>query len=357
MSGGSAGAWPIGGGTSGTPRAPGGYVVEGHRILDESHASVRLRGAALPSLIWDPTGSVIAPRDFEMMAAWGINVVRIGLNQGFWLAGGPACTSDCYRTRVAEVVGLARKTKLDVILDLHWATANGAVPPQFLALADRDSVTFWSDVATRYAGDGRVLFELYNEPHDIDWSTWKNGGQVTSSYDPDTSDTDYSTPGSITYEAAGMQALYAAVRATGAHNLVIAGGLDWSFDLSGVPEHGIDGYNVVYATHLYPFSTKLPDAWPNAFGFLRDQVPLVVSEFGPANTIDPDCPPGYADDVLAYTDETPLHWVAWDWFAAGSPDDPYPACESAFFFSEADPARPVYALTPFGERIQRALVP
>ena len=31
----------------------------------------------------------------------------------------------------------------------------------------RTRSTFWSEVAARYKGDGRVMFELYNEPHDV----------------------------------------------------------------------------------------------------------------------------------------------------------------------------------------------
>ena len=339
-----------------TARAPNGYVVEGARILDAANEVVRLRGANLPGLIWDAVGSSITAGDLEMLASWGANVVRIGLNQGFWLTGGSGCDSACYRARVAEVVGFARTAKLDVILDLHWATANGAVEPQFVGMADADSVRFWSDVAAAYQSDGRVLFELYNEPHDLDWSTWKNGGTVTSAYDPDTTDADYSTPASITYEASGMQALYAAVRATGAHNLVIAGGLDWSFDLSQVPSFHLDGYNVVYATHLYPYSGKLPDTWQSAFGFLKDQVPLIASEFGPGNSVTEPCPTDYVDRIIAYADATPMHWTAWDWYAAGSPSDPYPECQAAFFFAEAEPGHPVYARTPFGERIKTELM-
>jgi hypothetical protein len=330
-------------------------VVDGNRLLDTAGNSVRWRGVALPSLIWDATGEVIAQRDFELMVAWHVGVVRIGLNQGFWLVGGATCDADCYRSRVGEVVGWARDAGLDVILDLHWATANGAVQPQFMPMPDADSVTFWRDVAARYAGDGRVSFELYNEPYDVDWATWKAGGSVTGLYDPDTSDTDYSRTESITYRATGMQALYDAIREEGAENVVIAGGLDWAFDLSGIAASGLDGYNLVYATHLYPFPGKLADAWPSAFGFLADQVPVIVSEFGPAAPGEPSCPPDYGGEVLAYADELRLHWVAWDWFASGSPTAAEPRCDSAFFFAEADPLSPVYAVSPFGELVRAAL--
>ena len=85
-------------------------------------------------------------------------------------------------------------------------------------MADTNSITFWSQVAGSYKNDGRVLFELYNEPHDVRWDVWKSGGMTSGGW-----------------TAAGMQQLYDAVRATGAENLVVIGGLDCAYDLSGVP--------------------------------------------------------------------------------------------------------------------------
>ena len=113
-------------------------------------------------------------------------------------------------------------------------------------MADDNSLTFWSEVATRYKGDGRVLFELYNEPHDVSWGVWKSGGDD-----------------GVGWHAAGMQQLHDAVRAAGAENLVIVGGLNWAFDLSGVPRSRISGHNIVYATHPYG---GVPDRAPDDLG-------------------------------------------------------------------------------------------
>jgi endoglucanase len=223
-------------------------------------------------------------------------------------------------------------------------------------MPDADSVKFWQDVATRYASDGHVLFELYNEPHDIDWLTWKNGGTVTDVYDPDTSDTDYARTLPITYQAVGIQALYDAVRGAGAHNVVIAGGLNWTFDLSGIPEYGLDGYNIAYATHLYPFVGRTSEYWEQGFGFLRGQVPIVISEFGPLSDGQPSCQPEYVDQVLDYAEANALHWTAWAWFASGTPDDTASWCSfPALFFAEPDPTMPVFAVTPFGELVRDRL--
>ena len=85
----------------------------------------------------------------------------------------------------------------------------------------------------RYKDDGHVLFELYNEPNNIGLDVWLHGGTT------------------LGFKAVGMQELYDAVRAAGANNVVIAGGTNWAYDLSGVGPGGvaIQGYNVMYATH------------------------------------------------------------------------------------------------------------
>ena len=119
----------------------------------------------------------------------------------------------------------------------------------------------WPAVA-RYQNDGRVLFELYNEPHNVSWSAWQSGG--------DTGDG---------WQAVGMQQLYDTVRATGANNLVVIDGLDWAYDLSGVPARRIEGSNILYATHAYVSSGSemLPRFWDVYWGFLTATDPVLVT--------------------------------------------------------------------------------
>ncbi len=50
------------------------------------------------------------------------------------------------------------------------------------------------------------------------------------------------------FTVAGMQQLYNAVRATGANNLVIVGGLNYAYDLTCVKTNPLIGTNVVYNT-------------------------------------------------------------------------------------------------------------
>jgi endoglucanase len=46
------------------------------------------------------------------------------------------------------------------------------------------------------------------------------------------------------------------VRDTGANNVVIIGGLNYAYDLSGIANYAIDGVNIMYNTHPYDFGGK-----------------------------------------------------------------------------------------------------
>jgi endoglucanase len=284
------------------PTAPGGYYVDKSTICTQAGEAHVFRGLARPSLEWSPTGEHLSARDFKLMASWGANVVRLPLNQAFWLEDSPQFAPG-YADLVDEVVEWAKAAGMDVILDLHWSEAGKAggcdpSPTCQQQMADERSITFWSELAGRYRGDGRVLFELYNEPHDVTWEVWKSGGETSGGF-----------------RAAGMQQLYDAVRAAGADNLVIIGGLDWAFDLSGVPAHRIDGYNIVYATHPYNTPHRQPASWDESWGFLTATDAVMVTEFG--NLDDPSCSTDFTEAVIAYADAHGASWAAWAWFPGG----------------------------------------
>lgn len=277
------------------PTAPGGYYVEGNAIYDGQGDVHVFRGVARPSLEWTGMGENLNPQDYEFMAGWGANVVRIALNQGFWLEGSVAYVPG-YPERIDQQIEWAQAAGMDVILDLHWSDRGdfGTTPDQ-QRMADANSVTFWDQVATRYQDDGRVLFELYNEPHDVTWQVWRDGGDSGEGF-----------------TAVGMQTLYDTVRATGAHNVVIAGGLDYAYDLKGVPSAPLSGYNIAYASHPYDFPNKAPASWDADWGFLSETYPIIVTEFGSFT-----CGADYASQLIDYASDRSLSWTAWAWYPGG----------------------------------------
>ena len=277
------------------PRAPGGYYVLGNAIYDGDDQVHVFRGMDRPSLEWNPEGEGIGQSDIQLMASWNANVVRIAINQGFWLEGSTVY-SPGYRERVDQMVAWSEAAGMDVILDLHWSDRGDfGVTPGQQRMADVNSRTFWEQVAERYKDDGRVFFELYNEPHDVAWFVWLNGGDSGDGFD-----------------VVGMQELYDTVRGVGADNLVLVGGLNYAYDLSGVPTHRVEGYNIVYVSHPYDFGDKQPSDWEEDWGFLAETDPIFVTEFGSF-----DCNPSYSQQLIDYSEQRGLSWSAWAWYPGG----------------------------------------
>jgi endoglucanase len=311
-SGGGNGAEPVGPvtptgclSTASSHLAPGGYYVNGNTVCTADNKPHLFHGVDRPSMEWTSSGESLSADDFALMASWKANVVRIALNQDFWLSGSGFYDSN-YATLVDNAVAWAEAAGMDVILDLHWSDAGvlGGCAPNLgcqQVMADANSITFWTEVATRYKNDGHVLFELYNEPHDVVWKIWQSGGATNDGF-----------------IAAGMQQLYDAVRAAGAENLVVIGGLFWAYDLSNVPDYRIRGYNIMYATHPYGGSPERdPGRWDSFWGFLTATDPVIATEFGDIGGTGNTCTGDYSDKVIKYADAHNASWTAWAWFPGG----------------------------------------
>jgi len=269
--------------------------VAGPTIYDGSHKPHVFHGLDRPSFEWSTTGDHISSADFALMASWKANVARIAMNQDFWLSASPKFDPG-YAAAIDQAVKWAETAGLDVILDLHWSDRGDySQTPAQQRMADAHSVDFWTGVAGAYKGDGHVMFELYNEPHDVSWSVWLNGG-----------------PSGDGFTVAGMQQLYEAVRSTGAENLVFIGGLQFAYDLSGVPSNRVNGHNIVWATHPYNQPNKQPANWDTGFGFLAATDPVMATEFG-----DSSCATDYYTSFIAYADAHKISWSGWAWYVAG----------------------------------------
>jgi len=276
--------------------------VEGKQLKTAQGTVVRLQGVNIPSLEWSQGEHL-----FQSLAAasddWGVNVIRLPLSQDRWF-GHTKEKQDggvYYRNTVREFVRQAADKRCYVILDLHWSNAGkwGENIGQH-QMPDDNSATFWSDVAAAYANDPVVLFGLYNEPHHVTWQVWRDGGNVVEK-------NTRAPGGKLEYHSPGLQKLLEVCRAQGAKNIVLAGGLDWGYDLSGVAKgfalSDPKGNGVLYDSHIYPVK-KNRDTSVTA---VADKYAVLVGEFGP----DRSDPKAFANQILQYVDQHHLHWTAW----------------------------------------------
>ena len=252
------------------------------------------------------------PTSIAAMAAWHVNSVRIPLNEDCWLGinGVPAAYGgSAYQAAIEQYVSLLHKWGLFVILDLHWA-APGTVPAtRQLVMADADHApAFWSSVAATFKADPAVVFDLYNEPA-IDtgnaqtsdpWTCWRDGCAIN--------------PGDgvgSAWRSAGMQQLIDAVRATGARQMVIAGGLSHANDLSGWLAHrpgDADG-QLAASLHVYNFNACSAGAcWNAQVAPVAAQVPVITGELG-----EDDCAGDFIKRYMAWADLTGVSYAGWAW--------------------------------------------
>jgi len=304
--------------------ADGPYKVSGNQIIGADGKQYIFHGMGRDGLEFACTGdSALDSAHLAFMGPgtssasgtyWWGNTVRLPLSEGFWLKGSAAqsCSAAQYQALVKQVVTSLTALKLNVVIDLMWTDAGGTASTSSGAgfdMADTDSVTFWSQVATIYKGYSNVLFELYNEPHPSSWSCWASACPIT--------DTDTQTGITYKYQGVGLQALVKAVRTAGATNVAIVAGMNWGFDLSQSQQSGNlitdSGNNLAYDTHPYNYGGKQSTNWDAAFGFLTTTKPVMSLENG-----DYYCTTTYMAPLLTYFDQHQMGWLGWAWFSSGS---------------------------------------
>ncbi|MGN6362289.1 MAG: cellulase family glycosylhydrolase, partial [Thermomicrobiales bacterium] len=136
----------------------------GNQLHDGAGQPVRLLGvnrAGTEYACAQGWGIFDGPHDADSVAAmraWGINAVRVPLNEHCWLGldDVPAKYGGAnYQAAIRAWVDTLRAVGLYVILDLHWAAPAGQRADRLRPMPDRDyAPAFWREVATAYAGDG-----------------------------------------------------------------------------------------------------------------------------------------------------------------------------------------------------------
>ena len=243
------------------------------------------------------------------MAGWHINAVRLGLNEDCWLGinGLPVSplTSTAYQAAIVDYVNRLHAHGLYAILELHWNApgTNKSTGQQVMVDADHGPA-FWTSVATTFKTDSQVLFDLYNEPQGISWACLRDGCMAG-------------------FQTVGMQSLVNTVRATGATQPILVGGIGYSGDVSQWLTYRPTDSQVVASFHTYDFvgncnnlscaGTLLP---------IAASVPLVTGELG-----ETDCAHGFIDTYMPWADANGISYVGWAWDSYGCT---FPSLISAF---------------------------
>jgi endoglucanase len=310
---------------SATSPAPALHV-SGNELVDASGARVVLHGV-------DRSGTEYAcVQDFGIfdgpngqasltaMKTWGINAVRVPLNEACWNGESyvnPAFAGTNYQAAIKAYVNLLRKNGMVAILDLHWTdgayTGNSSGCSSAEALCQKpmpdaaESVPFWKSVANAFKSNDAVIFDLFNEPFperaDGDnetegWQCWLHGGSDCVG---------------IAYPVAGMQTLVNAVRSTGARNVIMLGGLEYANDLTQwlTYEPTDPDHNLVASWHSYNFNAcNTQSCWTSQIAPVIAKVPVITGEIG-----ENDCADHYIDPLMTWLDSKHTSYLAWAWNA------------------------------------------
>jgi endoglucanase len=337
--------------------APLSIKVEGNHLVNGAGQTIRLLGVNRPSAEYacvDGFGyndGHFDDADAAAIASWNADAVRVPLNEDCWLGinGQPNNNEEPsfhpsavgYREMVESYVAALNAHGLYAILDLHWSAPGAQMAMEQQPMPDFDhSPDFWSSVASTFKNDPAVVFDLFNEPFDptdersgddetegdkVTWECWDTGTKkaligggapnepcVTNAYDQNENPTTH-------YRIAGMQELVNTIRATGATQPVMAGGLDFANDLSQWVAHKpFDPLNQEAAS-FHNYMGKECDnvgCWNSEIAPVAANVPVVTGEF--AQEV---CAPNNFDsEYMEWADAHGVSYLAWAWIVL-SPDE------------------------------------
>lgn len=302
--------------------APTGLRAVGNRIVDGSGQAVRLRGVNYSGTEYaciQGWGIFDGPSDLasvRAMQSWGINAVRIPLNETCWLEinGAPAAYSGAtYQTAIADYVVLLTANGLIPVIEIHWSAPGTAKATGQRPMLNRDhSPELWRQIAARFKDNTSVVFDLHNEPYPDNnsdtvaaWTCWRDGGTC---------------PG-VAFQAAGMQELVTAVRGTGATNLIMLSGIQYANTLTRWLEYKPNDAlaNLAASVHVYPTGNLCGSVacYDTQYAPVAQQVPLIAGEFG--ESVDGSvCGTTKSNQLLDWLDQKQAGYLAWVWNTWGT---------------------------------------
>jgi hypothetical protein len=288
------------------------------RLLGVDHAGTEYQCIQAGTIFDGPTDTSLT----NPMKSWGINTVRVPLNEDCWLGingVAAAVSGTAYQQAIATFVQNLRSSGMYVILDLHWNAPGGTLSKAQQPMPDEDHAsTFWQSVATAFKGDMGVVFDLYNEPHPD--STVSNpadcllNGCMLSGWlsAASTGAGNPGTPLAGTFQAAGFQELVTTVRTkANAQNVIMIGGWNYANTIGSwtqyAPKDPLN--NIAASFHNYNY-TGCNDTicWNNNVKPVAAMVPVVTGELG-----ENDCAESYIDSFFAWADPLGISYLGWSW--------------------------------------------
>jgi endoglucanase len=364
-------------------QAPLSIRVDGNHFVNGDGQTIRLLGVDRTSSEYGCVDGFgyndghFDAADAAAIASWNANAVRIPLNEDCWLGingqpnsnegADPELTMLGYRESIENYVADLNADGIYAILDLHWTAPGTQVPLEQQPMPDKDhSPAFWQSVASTFKSDPAVVFDVFNEPYDptdgrsgddtdpedkVTWNCWDTGTVdgtaggapcFTTAYDENDTKTSR-------YQVAGLQELVDTIRATGATQPVMTGGLDFANDLSQWVDHAPDDPLDQEAASFHNYMGKDCDnvgCWESEIAPVAANVPVVTGEFAEDDFENPTCgnktPNSFDSDYMSWADAHGVSYLAWAWIVLSPGEIATGKCSAYYLITDYDgtPASP-----------------
>jgi hypothetical protein len=266
-----------------TPIAKHGQLsISGSKIVDEHADVTQLKGVSTQWLNYEQDYATSRNAMKWLRDNWGLSLFRIA--NGVEGDNGYLTDPEARLDVVRGIIDNAIANEVYVLVD--WHTHEPQHPD--------DAMAFFGAIAAEYGDEPNIIYELFNEPLDVDWST------DLKPY---------------------HQALIDEIRQHDPDNLIVVGTPRWDqLPDEAIPDP-LDDANVAYTLHFYACSHQ---ASTRAHGeaALAAGLPIFVSEWGATNA-DGGTPanPGVCEDAArdwhAWLEDNDISWAAWKLEAGG----------------------------------------
>jgi hypothetical protein len=230
-------------GPAGSPVARYGQLkVQGNQLLDQSGNPVQLKGVSSMWLNWEtmPYGESLGALRW-MRDNWNLSVVRAALGiepSGAYL--------EHYNPRLAQVTQMIDNAiALGVYVIVDWHVVGSAL---YLP----EARAFFSEIAQKYGDRPNVIYEPFNEPTRMSWSS------LLKPY---------------------HEAVVATIRSLDPDNLIVLGTPQWSQLVDQAATDPVGGSNLLYTLHFYSCTHAAPFR-ETGDAALAQGIALFVTEFG-----------------------------------------------------------------------------
>ena len=206
-------------------------------------------------------------------------------------------------------------------------------------MPDTHSTEFWTSVASTFKDNPAVVFDAFNEPFspaavNDPSSRWTGtAGRWAGCLLPSSKDGD-SPDNNNLYAAVGLQTLVNTIRATGATQPILLGGLSYANDLSEwlahEPADPLPSPQLAASFHNYQREDCETQAcWDRTIAPVAAQVPVVTGEF------DQDVcrPSAFDDSYMTWADQHGIGYLAWGWWVLSAQEIKDAGCNAFYLIT------------------------